>query len=77
MVKGLDLFRLHFWDYANRYVLIGGTACDIAMAGAGLEFRATKDLDIVLVVEALVTAERTRQDLNLQPSVPKTDALSN
>jgi len=53
MVKGLDIFRAHFQNFTNRYVLIGGTACDIAMTGAGLEFRATKDLDIVLVVEAL------------------------
>jgi hypothetical protein len=34
-------------------VLIGGAACDIAMTGAGLQFRATKDLDIVLYVEAM------------------------
>lgn len=53
MVKGLDIFLAHFRDYADRYVLIGGTACDIAMTGAGLPFRATKDLDIVLIVEAL------------------------
>lgn len=53
MVKGLDIFRLHFQKYTNRYLLIGGTACDIAMTRAGLEFRATKDLDIVLVAEAL------------------------
>jgi hypothetical protein len=29
MVKGLDLFREHFREYADRYVLIGGTACDL------------------------------------------------
>ena len=34
-------------------MLIGGAACDIAMTGAGLQFRATKDLDIVLYVEAM------------------------
>ena len=53
MVNGLDIFRGHFHGYADRYVLIGGTACEIAMASAGLSFRATKDLDIVLFVEAL------------------------
>ena len=53
MVKGLDLFRAHFRDFADRYVLIGGTACDLIMDEAGLEFRATKDLDIVLCIEAL------------------------
>ena len=53
MVKGLDLFREHFREYTDRYVLIGGAACDLAMGEAGLDFRATKDLDIVLCVEAL------------------------
>ena len=56
MVKGLEVFREHFRNFADRYVLIGGAACDIAMTGAGLPFRATKDLDIVLYVEALDTA---------------------
>lgn len=32
---------------------IGGTAATLALEEAGLEFRATKDLDIVLHVEAL------------------------
>ena len=53
MVKGLDAFRNHFRDYINRYILIGGTACDLAMQEAGLPFRATKDLDIVLCIEVL------------------------
>jgi hypothetical protein len=56
MVKGLEIFREHFRNYADRYVLIGGAACDIAMTGAGLAFRTTKDLDIVLYVEALDAA---------------------
>ncbi len=54
MVKGLDLFRKWFADYGNQYVLIGGTAATIAMDEAGLPFRATKDLDVVLHVEALL-----------------------
>lgn len=53
MVKGLDVFKKHFEDYKDKYVLIGGTACSLAMEDAGLDFRATKDLDIVLLVEAL------------------------
>lgn len=53
MVKGLELFKDHFRSYADRYILIGGAACDLAMREAGLDFRATKDLDIVLCVEAL------------------------
>ena len=53
MVKGLEVFREHFRNFAEHYVLIGGTACDIAMTNAGLAFSATKDLDIVLYLEAL------------------------
>ena len=53
MVKGLDVFRAHFRSFSDHFVLIGGTACDLAMTEAGFEFRATKDLDIVLWVEAL------------------------
>lgn len=56
MVKGIDLFREHFAELGEQYVLIGGTAATLAMADAGLEFRATKDLDIVLHIEALTSA---------------------
>ena len=56
MVRGLDIFRERFRGYSDRYMLIGGAACDLAMREAGLEFRATKDLDIVLCVEALDAA---------------------
>jgi hypothetical protein len=52
-VRGLDLFRKHFTGLSDRYVIIGGTACVLLMEEAGLPFRATKDLDIVLLVEAL------------------------
>jgi hypothetical protein len=52
-VRGLELFRTWFKDYTDQYILIGGTAATLAMQEAGLEFRATKDLDIVLHVEAL------------------------
>lgn len=53
MVRGLDVFRDHFSGFDDHYVLIGGAACSIAMEDARLEFRATKDLDIVLCIEAL------------------------
>ncbi len=53
MVRGLELFRKHFANFQDQYVLIGGTACTLAMEEAGLPFRATKDLDIVLCIEAL------------------------
>ena len=53
MVKGLEKFKTYFQDYTNQYVFIGGTACDILMDELGVPFRATKDLDIVLIIEAL------------------------
>lgn len=53
MIKGLDVFRLHFAQYTDRYVLIGGVAATLAMEEAGLDFRATKDIDLVLVVEVM------------------------
>lgn len=55
MVKGLERFREHFAEFADRYLIIGGTACDLALTEAGLEFRATKDLDIVLCLETVDT----------------------
>ena len=53
MVKGLKIFQEHFKKHTHQFVLIGGTACDLAMEEAGLDFRGTKDLDIVLCLEAL------------------------
>ena len=53
MVRGLDLFRESFAAHAHQYVLIGGTAATLAMEDAGLAFRATKDLDVVLHIEAI------------------------
>jgi hypothetical protein len=53
VVRGLDVFREYFAGHADQFVLIGGTAATLAMEDAGLEFRATKDLDIVLHIEAL------------------------
>lgn len=53
MVVGLDLFIQHFEPYAGHYILIGGSACDWQMEQKGLPFRATKDIDVILIVEAL------------------------
>ncbi len=52
MVRGLDGFREHFAEFVDRFVIIGGTACDLLMAEVGQPFRATKDIDIVLCLEA-------------------------
>ncbi|SCW57589.1 hypothetical protein SAMN02910400_01374 [Lachnospiraceae bacterium C10] len=53
MVAGLLKFKEYFKDYADSYVLIGGAACDIFFTENEADFRATKDLDMVLIVEAL------------------------
>ncbi|KAF5038540.1 hypothetical protein DSECCO2_553240 [anaerobic digester metagenome] len=52
---GLDVFKEYFRDYAQQYVLIGGAACDIIFEEQDTAFRATKDLDMVLIVEALTS----------------------
>ena len=53
MVKGMDSFKEWFKGYESSYVVIGGTACDLLMSEAGDTFRATKDVDMVLIVEAM------------------------
>ena len=53
MVIGIERFREYFKDYTGNYVIIGGTACDIIIEDAGFTPRATKDIDIILIVEAL------------------------
>lgn len=53
MVKGIDSFKNWFQGYEEQYVIIGGTACDILMTNEELSFRTTKDIDLVLIVEAL------------------------
>ncbi|WP_223508803.1 MULTISPECIES: hypothetical protein [unclassified Pseudomonas] len=54
-IRGLDVFGKHFRDHRKSFVLIGGVASWLTMQEAGLSFRATKDLDVVLVIEALNT----------------------
>ena len=51
MVNGFDSFREKFKGYEDCYTIIGGTACDILMNEAGLGFRATKDIDMILLIE--------------------------
>ena len=55
MVNGIELFREHFSDYKDQYTIIGGFACDLLMTDAGLNFRKTVDIDMVIIVEALTT----------------------
>ena len=53
MIKGLDKFRAHFEQNRDAFVLIAGVACHEWLASQGLPFRVTKDIDLVLIIEAL------------------------
>ncbi len=56
MVRGIEKFKEFFADFKENYVIIGGTACDMHEEENGLTPRATKDIDMILVVEALDNA---------------------
>jgi hypothetical protein len=60
MVRGFDSFKLWFQGYEEQYAIIGGTACDILMAEENMDFRATKDIDLVLILEAMTPDFGTR-----------------
>ncbi len=64
MVRGLDVFREHFAGHADQFVLIGGTAASLALEEAGLDFRATKDPQLLAPDTRIPVAERIAQDLN-------------
>lgn len=50
-VYGLQRFREYMSGLEDCYAVIGGTACDILLRDADMSFRATKDIDIILLVE--------------------------
>jgi hypothetical protein len=51
MVKGLNIFRDHFRGFEGAMTLIGGAACDEWFTSNGMTFRATNDLDLVIMME--------------------------
>lgn len=51
MVAGIDSFRDKFRGYEDCYTVIGGAACDILMSEADIDFRLTKDIDMILILE--------------------------
>lgn len=53
MVVGLDTFKNFFQEYPDKYLIIGGTACDIIIERGGFVPRATLDIDLILIIEAL------------------------
>lgn len=52
-MRGIEKFKEYFDEYAENYILIGGTACAIVLNESGVDFRATKDFDVVLIAENL------------------------
>lgn len=48
MVVGTEKFREYFAAHEDQYAIIGSAACDLLFNSAGLDFRATKDTDMVL-----------------------------
>ncbi len=53
MVRGIEQFKAFFSEFENNYVIIGGTACEIHEEIYAQTPRATKDIDVILIVEAL------------------------
>jgi hypothetical protein len=53
MIRGFESFKEWFKGYEDGYVIIGGAACDLIMSEEEMSFRATKDIDMVLIIEAL------------------------
>ena len=51
MVKGIEVFQEHFRGYDDAYIIIGGLATAMVMKELGFLFRATKDIDLVVVVQ--------------------------
>ena len=56
MVVGIDKFSEFFRGFEGSYVLIGGAASNIIEESNLLVPRATKDLDLILIIEALTDA---------------------
>ena len=51
MVDGIESFREAFKEFSDCYTVIGGAACDILMSEQDVEFRATHDIDMILILE--------------------------
>ncbi|MDZ7772841.1 MAG: hypothetical protein U5K31_08900 [Balneolaceae bacterium] len=50
---GLKTFTEFFKDFTDSYIVIGGAACEDYFEREGINFRVTKDIDMILVVEAV------------------------
>jgi hypothetical protein len=57
---GIDKIREYLGGFNANYVIIGGTACNLNLEDADLQGRATKDIDMIVVCEA-INPEYVRQ----------------
>ena len=57
---GIDKLREYLGGFNANYVIIGGTACNLNLEDADLQGRATKDIDMIVVCEA-ISSEYVRQ----------------
>ena len=57
---GIDKIREYLGGFNTNYVIIGGTACNLNLEDADLQGRATKDIDMIVVCEA-ISPEYVRQ----------------
>jgi len=53
IIERIQSFHEWFRGYEDNFVIIGGAACSLIMNERGADFRATKDVDLVLIVEVL------------------------
>ena len=51
MIQGIESFTAYFSDYEKDYIVIGGLATAMNMHELGFVFRATKDIDLVVVAK--------------------------
>ncbi len=51
MVNGMQEFRNYFAEYSDSFTILGGAACYEWFSEASFLFRATKDIDVVLILE--------------------------
>lgn len=50
-ITGWELFRDRFAGFEDSYVVIGGFACEVLIKKSEREFRATKDIDMIVLIE--------------------------
>jgi len=53
IISRMQSFKDWFHGYEDHFVVIGGGACSLIMEEIGSDFRATRDIDIVLLIESL------------------------